>query len=105
MGADRGHFNDIVDAFHEIQDLFALEFADGALIKAEQRNIDGQLVLTFGTRFYTPTHLAKNDVDTSLGLGIDPAGLLRDAVGNRGKHLDDNKVDYMRWNGEGKQPR
>lgn len=103
IGADRGLFNDIVVAFHEIQDLFALEFAEGALIRADQQNVDGELGLTFSTRYFTPMHLAKNDIDMSLGLGVDPAGLLRSRVGNKGRHLEANRVDYMRWNGAGRQ--
>lgn len=81
-------------AVQEIHSLFAINFAEGALVDMEQNVFEGELALTFGTRFFTPTHVCKNETAEPLGRSIDPFGLLLKAVGNRGKHLHENKVLY-----------
>lgn len=95
MGADLAHFNDMIVAVEEIHEKFALEFPQGALLRNEVQNFDGELVLNFGTRYLTPPRVAKGDIALKIDRSIDPFGILEKAGGTRGKHLADNKVTYL----------
>lgn len=64
------------------------------LNNAERHAFEGQQGLTFGTRYFTPSHVCKGETSEDLPKSIDPFGLLTKAVGGRGKHLHDNKVRY-----------
>lgn len=94
IAADGGQFNDAIVAIEDIHSLFGLEFANGALKAIDHDSFEGELGLTFGTRYFTPSHVCKNERPEKLSAAIDPLGILLKAVGGRGKHLHDNKVLY-----------
>lgn len=48
-------------------------------------------------RYFTLNHIAQDDVAEVLGHDLDPLSILERAVGSRGKHTLDNKVDYYRF--------
>lgn len=94
IAADPETFNDAIVAIDEIQSMFGLEFASGALRAARNDSFEGELALTFGTRYFTPSHICKNETPEKMSSLVDPLGILVKAVGGRGKHLPDNMVLY-----------
>lgn len=94
IGADPDQFNDAIVAIEDIHGLFGMEFASGALKASDHESFDGELGLTFGTRYFTPSHVCKDEMPEKLSTAIDPLGILMKAAGGRGKHLHDNKVMY-----------
>lgn len=92
--ADDQQFNDTVAAIQDIHNMFSLEFASGALKGIELESYEGETVLTFGTRYFTPTHVCKSETSERLPKTVDPLGFLAKAVGGGGKYLQDNMVKY-----------
>lgn len=94
IAADAAQFNDAIVAIEEIHSMFSLEFASGEMRAVDHDSFEGELGLSFGTRYFTPSHVCKNESGEKLSTAIDPLGLLSKAVGGRGKHLQDNMVLY-----------
>lgn len=87
---------DILAAEDGIYDQFALEFDEGTLMKIQRQAMEGETILTFSTRYFTPAHVATEDMAEVFDSAIDPSRILENAIGSKGKHLPDNKVFYMR---------
>lgn len=94
IAADANQFNEAVAAMEDIRDMFGLEFASGALKSVDQNMFEGELGLTFGTRYFTPSHICKNDTGEKLPAEIDPLGILTKAARGKGKFLLENMVLY-----------
>lgn len=94
IAADQKQFSDALAAIDEIYTKFGLEYASGALKRNGYESFEGEPGITFGTRYFTPSHVCKNNVSEKLSVAIDPYGILTKAVGGRGKHLQDNMVLY-----------
>lgn len=100
IGADVAKFTECITAVDEIHSKFSLEFASGALKSTNQDSFEGEAGLTFGTRYFTPSHVCKNETAENLTTEVDPHGILLKAVGGRGKHLQDNMVLYHQYRAE-----
>ena len=74
--------------------MFGAQFSENALLELDKELVEGETALTFGTRYFTPAHVCRNETSIGLGRIIDPLGLLEKAIGARGKHLNDNQVLY-----------
>lgn len=98
IAADDTQFDDAIAAIEEIHAMFSLEFPNGALKHTKRDSFEGQEGLTFGTRYFTPSHVCKGETTENLSKTIDPFGLLTKAVGTKGKHLHDNTVRYHQHN-------
>ncbi|EIM79203.1 uncharacterized protein STEHIDRAFT_163870 [Stereum hirsutum FP-91666 SS1] len=94
IAADDETLCNVITAIEDIHALFGLEFPSGALKHTKRESFEGQQGLTFGTRYFTPSHVCKGETSENLPKAIDPFGLLTKAVGGRGKHLQDNMVRY-----------
>lgn len=94
IDVEDGKFSDATAAIEDIHTMFELEFASGALRATEYDTYEGESGLTFGTRYFTPSHVCRNDIGERLPLNIDPLGILTKAVGSRGKYLPENMVMY-----------
>lgn len=94
IAADADHFNEAVAAIEDIRDMFGLEFPSGSLKSADHNLFEGELGLTFGTRYFTPSHICKNDTGEKLPAEIDPLGILTKAARGKGKFLLENMVLY-----------
>ena len=77
--------------------MFSGHFPEKAMLDLDREMLEGETTLTFGTRYFTPAHVCKNETANQLGQDIDPLGLLSKAIGTRGKHLDDNRVLYHEY--------
>ena len=97
IAADAFDFNEAIIAVREIHGIFGLHLPDKTLIDLEQDVLEGDLGLTFGTRYFTPSTVSTASTSQPLSVTIDPFGHLAKAVGNRGKHLEDNQVLYYKY--------
>ena len=77
--------------------MFGAHFSENALVELDREVLEGEAALTFGTRYFTPAHVCRNETSIQLGPTIDPLGLLAKAIGTRGKHLDDNRILYHEY--------
>lgn len=97
IAADDEQFSGEIAAMEEIHAMFSLEFPDGALKRTKRDTFEGHQGLTFGTRYFTPSHVCKGETSEILPKTLDPLGILTKAVGGRGKHLHDNMVRYHQY--------
>lgn len=95
--ADEDQFNNIVAAIEDIHTMFSHEFLSGALKRIEPESYEGETVLTFGTRYFTPTHICKSETSEKLLHTVDPLGILARAVEGRGKYLHNNMVRHHQY--------
>ena len=67
IGADPFEFEESVLAVQEIHAKFGSYFHERALIDLDQDLFEGELGLTFATRFFTPAHVCQAEQGEDLG--------------------------------------
>ena len=89
-------FGDCVKGMKGIDYMFGMAVKENMYESWKEEKWEGDDVLTFTNRYFSPKVQAEGAEVLDLGAEVDPRGVLLKAAGNGHVHIDENVVKYFR---------
>lgn len=81
-----------------LDDIFHREFVRDRYKRWTPKLFHGNIEISASSRYLTPAKLCPKSRSYTLNVDVDPTDVLNDAImSGDWKHIDDNRVDYFRW--------
>ena len=94
-GLGTAAFAECVKGMRAVDYVFGMATKENSYESWVEEKCDGDDVLTFTNRYFTPKVQAQGAPVLELGPDLDPRGVLSKAAGNTHVHIDENVVKYF----------